>query len=214
MIEVEAALSVFETRWAHLKNYEDYGCIFQLESSLKTPLDSLYCDGRQFAGDLRECLLAFTDVTKAPTLSKYVEALDQRLAGGIPDQEVVLRNAETAIQSWGSPGFAVPEMVRLLRQQIELARVVKHNGTLLKRTPKYLIEKGKLRPGEEPARFWQRPLVIALSATLLAGALTMFNTYLSKEPKQRPIIHVHCDQPPSIGKGMGVRSGGATSAFH
>ncbi|MEM1402365.1 MAG: hypothetical protein AAGG55_03445 [Pseudomonadota bacterium] len=188
MIEVAGALKEFDSKnWPHLKNKEDYASIFTLPDRLSHPLDNLYCVGRQFAGDLADDLLAFRYIDEAPTLSRYVERIEARLSNHLPNLKSTLAEAEAAIHELESHTFAVSEMARVLKLQIELARVAQDNCAVLKRCPKYLVEQGKLRPGEEPRRFWDRPIAIALAATLLAGLLAFLNTIFEKNYSQEEL---------------------------
>lgn len=129
--------------WPHLKNNEDFKKIYELTWDLRAPLEHIYAEGRDLAVFMSSKLKEFNYADLNPTLKGFVDSFD----GGWLHQIDLLRSdsqaAKDTCEKLEHVPWAIPQMIKLYDNQIELAVAVKHTIDTLKETDLYKWEGGQ-----------------------------------------------------------------------
>jgi len=129
--------------WPHLKNNEDFKEVYNFEWSLKAPLEHIYAEGRDLAVFMSSKLKEFNYADLNPTLKGFVDSFD----GGWLHQIEILRSdsqaAKDICENLEYVPWAIPQMIKLYDNQIELSVAVKHTIDTLKETDLYKWEGGQ-----------------------------------------------------------------------
>lgn len=132
----------FET-WPHLKNREDFGRIYALEDEeIVSPLDELYCSGRDFAVHFSHVLESYLHVEDHPNFTSFVEHVEDRITKTIPEQKIVLENARRAAAATENVPWAIGQMIQLHDNQLRVADSLRGWVRMAKNNQLYRMENG------------------------------------------------------------------------
>lgn len=104
--------------WVHLRNREDFDEIYKFPDAQRFPLERVYQDGRDLAGQLSYLLSEFNLVSEYPTFRSFVDAVDQYVSEVPPELEKTLSKAAAVLLQLENAPWAVKEMISLTRKQL------------------------------------------------------------------------------------------------
>ena len=152
-----------------MKNQEDFGQVYLMEPPLRHAFERLYGEGRDCADDLAARLGAFNFPEVHPTLTDYIQSLENCWLYTEEEPERVLEVAEKALSSLESKPWSVRKMIELTKEQLKLMEAVRNTIATLRTTRIYRIENGLPTDTEKP--WWQsfdrRIAVLGLIATVI-----------------------------------------------
>lgn len=129
--------------WSHLKHNEDFEKVYDLDWNFREPLEDIYANGKDLAVFMSSKLQEFNDPSINPTLKKFVDSF----YGGWLYQIDILKSesqkAKDLCKRLSSVPWAIPKMITLYDQQIELLLAIKHSIDSLKETDLYKWEAGQ-----------------------------------------------------------------------
>ena len=131
--------------WPHLKNNEDFKEVYSLDWDKEEPLVDIYATGRSLAVFMSSKLREFNYPDLNPTLAGYVDSFSGRWIDEIGILKSISQSAKDICQSLSHVPWAIPQMIKLFDDQVELLIAVKHTIESLKQTDLYKWEKGQVQ---------------------------------------------------------------------
>ena len=140
LIEYSNVFRRYDADWSHYKNKEDFDLIYEMPRDKKGSLENIYSDGRMLAGFMADRLIAFNNTEEFPTLKSFVDSF----CGGWIDEAEILEknaiNAENIVSKLKCKPWAIQEMIKLYKKQIQLLNPIKQTLDKLKETDIYQSE--------------------------------------------------------------------------
>lgn len=129
--------------WSHLKGREDFKDVYTLQQPRRLQFEELYAKGRDCAIGMSTLLSEFNNVSRCPTLSSYIDSLENSWANQIePLQQFIYETKALAVTEGQSP-WAVHSMIELFEDQLHLLNAVKNTISIIKQSHLYKLEKGE-----------------------------------------------------------------------
>ncbi|MBK6365986.1 MAG: hypothetical protein IPF65_01675 [Polaromonas sp.] len=130
--------------WPHYKNEEDFERIYRLPENQRFQFEKLYGDGRDCAIFMSSQLCSFNDVGQFPSLSEYVDCLENTWAYEHESLQAFIDRIKVLSESLTNTPWAVKRMIELFDKQLRLLASVRQTVELLRQTNLYKIEKGEV----------------------------------------------------------------------
>ena len=172
--------------WSHLKNKEDFRLVYSMNGPEKSAFEEIYSQGRDCAIALADRLIAFNYPEFCPTLTSFIDSLQDGWLYQTEELEQISRKAKEFAASLNNCPWAVTQMIALYDDQLKLIDAAKTTVEMLRQTRLYKIENGleqietsSTKTGNVDANPWwksfdRRIEVIGLIVALLALAVTIF----------------------------------------
>lgn len=165
--------------WVHLRNREDFHQIYNLPDSQRYPLERIYQDGRDLASQLSHLLCEFNSVGEYPTFKSFVDAVREYVSSEPLKLKEALVEAETVLPGVPQPPWAIDQMIRLSREQLNMVAALVEWIRLAHDTPLYRQEAGLPAIDLQPLRvraisFLKRhggQLIVGLVGTVAGGLI-------------------------------------------
>jgi len=138
------AFAEYDSRWSHLKNKEDFDCIYQFDWQDKAPLEKIYSDGRECAGGMASQLLSFNYSDKYPTLTHFINSIEGGWVSEVEELKDATIKAKKKCQEIGCNLWSIGEMIDLFEEQIKLLEATGNTLKILKGSRLYKIENGEI----------------------------------------------------------------------
>ncbi|PHN23306.1 hypothetical protein [Pseudomonas syringae] len=132
--------------WSHLRNQEDFSRVYSFPASERVPLENLYAHGRDLAVAMSDQLTRFNWIQEYPTLKLFVDSFDRGWVNQLDLLEVEVSAAETVAAGLQNCPWAVSEMIKLYRSQMNLLASAGQCLEMLRKSDLYVTESGYTAP--------------------------------------------------------------------
>ncbi len=131
-------------RWSYLKNKEDFSKVYDLENTIRIPLEEVYSNGRDLAVSMSYLLTEFNDIGAYPTFVSYVDNVERTTKRLLHNSEGVINKAEQTILEIENCPYAVEKMIFLYKMQVNILEGIENWISRAKNTKLYKEESGEI----------------------------------------------------------------------